>query len=166
MIPAFQLADMFNFSELCAHLLPLAEKSLGDIDTDKIVFVREFNIKKWLAPAHWHVHLCKRGERLSVEEARKLEVDSVPKISHRREQYRKQGKTTTTGGYYRYTCSGLIYYGGRVDCKNCNGNYGYLRCDGPGTMVSKATITKEIALEVDVKKWVKGSYPSKPILIA
>ncbi|KAG8695798.1 hypothetical protein FRC11_001208, partial [Ceratobasidium sp. 423] len=42
-IPAFRLANMLNFSELRAHLLPLAEKSLDDID--KIVFAREFDIQ-------------------------------------------------------------------------------------------------------------------------
>ncbi|KAG8723073.1 hypothetical protein FRC11_002565, partial [Ceratobasidium sp. 423] len=42
-IPAFQLANMWNFSDLRAFLLPLAEKHLSDID--KILFAREFNIK-------------------------------------------------------------------------------------------------------------------------
>ncbi|CAE7125079.1 unnamed protein product [Rhizoctonia solani] len=87
-IPAFRLANMFNFSELRAFLLPLAEKSLGDVD--KIVFAREFNIKEWLAPAF--VRLCQREERLTVEEARKLEVDSVLMISHMREQFRERSR--------------------------------------------------------------------------
>ncbi|CAE6469473.1 unnamed protein product [Rhizoctonia solani] len=138
-IPAFRLANMFNFSELRAYLLPLAEKSLGDVD--KIVFAREFDIKEWLVPAH--VNLCKREERLSIEEARKLEVDSVLMISHMREQYQSRGNTTITGSYYCYGCTGLTYYGSGVYCKNCNNSYGYLRCDGPGTMASKATTTNE-----------------------
>ncbi|CAE6439436.1 unnamed protein product [Rhizoctonia solani] len=71
-IPAFRLANMFNFSELRAHLLPLAEKSLNDVD--RIVFAKEFSIKQWLAPAY--VRLCQREERLSIEEARKLDVDA------------------------------------------------------------------------------------------
>ncbi|KAG8688895.1 hypothetical protein FRC11_004556 [Ceratobasidium sp. 423] len=89
-IPAFRLANMFDFSELHAYLLPLAEKSLGDVD--KIVLAREFDIKEWLAPAH--IRLCKRDERLSTEEARKLEVDSVLMISHMREQYQGRGGAT------------------------------------------------------------------------
>ncbi|CAE6470353.1 unnamed protein product [Rhizoctonia solani] len=52
-IPAFRLANMFDFSELRAYLLPLAEEKLGDVD--KIVFAREFDIKEWLAPAHIQV---------------------------------------------------------------------------------------------------------------
>ncbi|CAE6424785.1 unnamed protein product [Rhizoctonia solani] len=51
-IPAFRLANMFDFSELREYLLPLAEKSLGDVD--RIVFAREFDIKEWLVPAHLH----------------------------------------------------------------------------------------------------------------
>ncbi|KAH7338067.1 hypothetical protein B0J17DRAFT_562105, partial [Rhizoctonia solani] len=81
-IPAFRLANMFNFSDLRAFLLPLAEKNLGDVD--KIVFAREFDIKEWLAPAF--IRLCQREERLTIEEARKLEVDSVLMVSHMREQ--------------------------------------------------------------------------------
>ncbi|QRW20917.1 The BTB (BR-C, ttk and bab)/POZ (Pox virus and Zinc finger) domain [Rhizoctonia solani] len=49
-IPAFRLANMWNFSALRAYLLPLAEKNLGDVD--KIAFAGEFGIKNWLAPAH------------------------------------------------------------------------------------------------------------------
>ncbi|CAE6424807.1 unnamed protein product [Rhizoctonia solani] len=43
-IPAFRLANMFDFSDLRAYLLPLAEKNLDDVD--KIIFAREFDIKE------------------------------------------------------------------------------------------------------------------------
>ncbi|CAE6469466.1 unnamed protein product [Rhizoctonia solani] len=43
-IPAFRLVNMWNFSELCTYLLPLAGKNLDDID--KIMFAREFRIKE------------------------------------------------------------------------------------------------------------------------
>ncbi|CAE6469482.1 unnamed protein product [Rhizoctonia solani] len=43
-IPAFRLANMFKFLELRTSLLPLAEKSLNDVD--KIVFARKFDIKE------------------------------------------------------------------------------------------------------------------------
>ncbi|CAE6479384.1 unnamed protein product [Rhizoctonia solani] len=49
-VPAFRLACVFNFSDLRAHLLLLAEEMLGD--ADKILFAREFKIKEWLAPAY------------------------------------------------------------------------------------------------------------------
>ncbi|CAE6527475.1 unnamed protein product, partial [Rhizoctonia solani] len=72
-VPAFRLANMFNFSELRSYLLPLAEQNLGDVD--KIVFAREFDIKEWLAPAH--IRLCQREELLNSEEARKLGAERV-----------------------------------------------------------------------------------------
>ncbi|CAE6499026.1 unnamed protein product [Rhizoctonia solani] len=43
-IPAFRLANMFNFPELRSSLLPIAEKNLDDVD--RIVFAREFDIKE------------------------------------------------------------------------------------------------------------------------
>ncbi|CAE6499018.1 unnamed protein product [Rhizoctonia solani] len=43
-VPAFRLANMFNFSDLRAFLLPLAEKNLNDVD--KVIFAREFDIKE------------------------------------------------------------------------------------------------------------------------
>ncbi|CAE6408943.1 unnamed protein product [Rhizoctonia solani] len=49
-VPAFRLANIFNFSELRIFLFPLAEKNLNDVD--KITFAKEFDIKEWLAPAH------------------------------------------------------------------------------------------------------------------
>ncbi|CAE6515600.1 unnamed protein product [Rhizoctonia solani] len=72
-IPAFRLANMWNFSDLRAFLLPLAEKHLSDID--KILFAREFDIKDWLAPAH--IRLCQRQEKITTEEAQKLGVNSL-----------------------------------------------------------------------------------------
>ncbi|EUC54513.1 BTB/POZ domain protein, partial [Rhizoctonia solani AG-3 Rhs1AP] len=50
-VPAFRLANMFNFSQLRAFLLPFAEENLDDVDM--IVFAREFDIKEWLVPAHF-----------------------------------------------------------------------------------------------------------------
>ncbi|KAH7338070.1 hypothetical protein B0J17DRAFT_660650 [Rhizoctonia solani] len=57
-IPAFRLANMFNFSDFRTYLLPLAERNLSDVD--KIVFAREFDIGEWLAPAH--LRLCQRED--------------------------------------------------------------------------------------------------------
>ncbi|EUC54321.1 BTB domain protein, partial [Rhizoctonia solani AG-3 Rhs1AP] len=160
-IPAFRLANMFNFSELRAFLLPLAEKSLADVD--KIVFAREFDIKEWLAPAF--VRLCQREERLNVEEARKLEVDSVLMISHMREQHRGRDniRVTGTNNYYCYTCAGMTYYGGGAHCNHCgtltNGN---LRCTRPGAISTNGnTGTNATSIEAEVNKWVEDSYTKK-----
>ncbi|CAE6488026.1 unnamed protein product [Rhizoctonia solani] len=134
-IPAFRLANLFNFSELRAHLLPLAEKSLGDVD--KIVFAREFNIKEWLVPAY--TRLCQREERLSVEEARKLEVDSVLMISHVREQPRSQSSGGISGTYYCYNYNLDLY------------------CVEPG----KTTNIDSTGIEAEVKKWVEDNVTGK-----
>ncbi|CAE6432741.1 unnamed protein product [Rhizoctonia solani] len=159
-IPAFRLANLLDFSELRALLLPHAEKNLGDVD--KIVFAREFDIKDWLAPAH--LRLCQRSSALSTEEARKLGVDSVLLIWRMREQYRNQpsGSSSTfiTSQNYCYTCAGLTYVGGSNTCKGCNnsnGGYAYLRCDGPGNIVKTSVITtNNSAIEAGVKKWVEN----------
>ncbi|CAE6470321.1 hypothetical protein ACGC1H_005947 [Rhizoctonia solani] len=152
-IPTFRLANMFNFSELRTHLLPLAEKNLGDVD--KIVFAREFDLKEWLAPAY--TRLCQREERLSIEEAVKLEVRSVLMISHMREQYRSLGSAIVPGNYYCYSCSGMRYYNTSTHCKHCNSNPGNLFCNGPGTMGSSININNA-AIEAEVKKWVEDNY--------
>ncbi|EUC54198.1 BTB/POZ domain protein [Rhizoctonia solani AG-3 Rhs1AP] len=156
-IPAFRLANMFNFSELRAFLLPLAEKSLADVD--KIVFAREFDIKEWLAPAF--ARLCEREERLGIEEARKLEVDSVLMISHMREQYRSRGSTAISGRYYCYNCVGMSYNGGATNCAHCSiRTSSILYCNGAGTM-GTGTNTNNTSIEAEVNKWVEENYVSK-----
>ncbi|KAG9075093.1 hypothetical protein FRC06_010269, partial [Ceratobasidium sp. 370] len=81
-IPAFRLANMWNFMELCAYIKPLAEKALSDVD--KIVFAREFKVAEWLAPAH--ARLCLREERITTQEAEKLGINSLLYISRFREE--------------------------------------------------------------------------------
>ncbi|EUC67652.1 BTB/POZ domain protein [Rhizoctonia solani AG-3 Rhs1AP] len=155
-IPAFRLANMFNFSELRAYLLPLAEENLDDVD--KIVFAREFDIKEWLAPAH--IHLCQRDDHLSAEEARKLEVDSVLMISRMRERHRTRSSAAIANNVYCHKCCGWQYYGhSGYTCQHCNTNPvgHYLRYSGPGTMEVKTT-TNDSALEIEVRKWVEDSY--------
>ncbi|CAE6489207.1 unnamed protein product [Rhizoctonia solani] len=150
-IPAFRMANMFNFSELHTYLLPLAEKHLGDVD--KIVFAREFDIKEWLAPAY--TRLCQREERLSVEEAIKLEVRSVLMISHMREQYRTRGDTTTSGHYYCRACISIQHTD--RNCDQCHSAPGTLYLCGPSTTGPK-TNTNNNAIELEVKKWVDTTY--------
>jgi len=81
-IPAFRLANMWEFRELREYLIPLAEKVLNDVD--KIAFAREFDVKDWLAPAL--TRLCQRAEPLTSEESSKLGVDSLLLVSRIREE--------------------------------------------------------------------------------
>ncbi|KAG9082703.1 hypothetical protein FRC06_004893, partial [Ceratobasidium sp. 370] len=82
-IPAFRLASMWNFSELCAYLMPLAERVLSDVD--KVAFAREFNFNDWLVPAH--VRLCLRPGKITTEESGKLGLESTLFISRFREEH-------------------------------------------------------------------------------
>ncbi|CAE6436042.1 unnamed protein product, partial [Rhizoctonia solani] len=142
-ISAFRLANMWNFSELRAYLLPLAEKHLDDVD--KIVFAREFDLNEWFAPAY--IRLYQREQHLTIEEAKKLEVESILLISHMRERYRS-GNTENrswpfaVNGYYCSNCTGLTHAAfGSFPCQECNSSgVGRLRCDMKGTMARKAQI--------------------------
>ncbi|CAE6429061.1 unnamed protein product [Rhizoctonia solani] len=160
-IPAFRLANMFNFSELRAHLLALAEKNLGDVD--KIVFAQEFGVKEWLAPAH--TRLCKREAHLSTEEAKKLGVDSVLMISRMREKYQCRATTAIANGIYCSGCIGVTYYGhGAYACRHCStkATAHYLRYDGPGKLGEKSNVKlNETTLDAEVTKWVEDGYATK-----
>ncbi|KAG9085624.1 hypothetical protein FRC06_003530 [Ceratobasidium sp. 370] len=94
-IPAFRLANKWNFKDLRSYLLPLAEKELNDVD--KIVFAREFDIKAWLAPAH--TKLCQRAEPITTDEAEKLGIHSLLLISRLREE---SCRPTVQGTYTLY----------------------------------------------------------------
>ncbi|QRV78384.1 The BTB (BR-C, ttk and bab)/POZ (Pox virus and Zinc finger) domain [Ceratobasidium sp. AG-Ba] len=91
-IPAFRLANMWNFTELCAYLMPLAEKALSDVD--KIVFAREFKVTDWLLPAH--VNLCLREKSVTTQEANKLGLDTLLFMLRFREDRLKEGTGTVT----------------------------------------------------------------------
>ncbi|CUA75515.1 hypothetical protein RSOLAG22IIIB_11797 [Rhizoctonia solani] len=152
-IPAFRLANMWNFSDLRAFLLPLAEKHLTDID--KILFAREFDIKNWLAPAH--IRLCQREEKLTTEEARKLGVDSLLLIARLGGQGSSKSKLTS-GHRYCASCIGLNYYGGSgYTCNGCQGSsgcYGDFYYTGGGTVMTGSQPNP--SLEAEVNKWVEG----------
>ncbi|KAH7338082.1 hypothetical protein B0J17DRAFT_410342 [Rhizoctonia solani] len=151
-IPAFRLANMWNFSDLRAFLLPLAEKYLSDID--KILFAREFEIKDWLAPAH--IRLCERQEKLTTEEARKLGVDSLLLIARLGGQGSSKPRVTS-GQRYCTSCIGFTNGGGSyptcTGCQNGSGNYGYFIYNGPGTLFGGNQDSD--SLETEVKKWVQ-----------
>ncbi|KAL5633933.1 hypothetical protein ACGC1H_005952 [Rhizoctonia solani] len=114
-IPAFRLANMWNFSDLRSYLLPLAETVLSDID--KIVFAREFDIQSWLAPAHRN--LCERPEPITTDEARKLGVDSLLLISRMRELFRPPGLNGQTVSYCQ-SCVGVYWTEDTTECAACN----------------------------------------------
>ncbi|KAJ1305383.1 hypothetical protein OPQ81_000398 [Rhizoctonia solani] len=89
-IPAFRLAKMWNFTDLCAHLAPLAERMFGE--ADKIVFAREFQFDQWIVPAH--IKLCQRSDPLNSEEATKIGLSSLLFISRIREEiFRSPSRT-------------------------------------------------------------------------
>ncbi|KAG8684640.1 hypothetical protein FRC11_011809 [Ceratobasidium sp. 423] len=153
-IPAFWLANMFDFSDLCTYLLPLAEKNLDDMD--KIIFTREFGIKEWLAPTH--ICLCKQDSVLSTEEVSKLGVESVLLIWRMQEQHQSQSSTMIDDEYYCTSCSGMALNTYTSDiCKNCNENSTQLYWKGPGMMGANMS-TNDSALEAEVKQWVEDSY--------
>ncbi|CAE6439410.1 unnamed protein product [Rhizoctonia solani] len=153
-VPAFRLANMFNFSELRAYLLPLAENSLGDVD--KIVFAREFNIKEWLVPAY--TRLCQREERLSIEEARKFDVDGVLMISHVREQNPSQKGVPISGSYYCYnrSCGRVVDYGSDARCPGCQSSIDLYRIEPRANGNADNT-----AIEAEVRQWVEDNYVTK-----
>ncbi|KAG8744331.1 hypothetical protein FRC10_010311 [Ceratobasidium sp. 414] len=124
-IPAFRLANMWNFSELCAYLKPLAERVLSDVD--KVVFAREFEVTEWLVPAH--TKLCLRGEKITTQEAGKLGLDSLLFISRFREEHPR-----TLNGTAR--------------CNSCESENCY-HCGG------EMTVTKALPAEDDVKAQVQ-----------
>ncbi|EUC54193.1 BTB/POZ domain protein [Rhizoctonia solani AG-3 Rhs1AP] len=154
-VPAFRLANMLNFSDLRAYLLPLAEERLGDVD--KIIFAREFDIKEWLAPAH--VRLCQREELLSSEEARNLGAESVLIISRMREQHRVPPSSSPmiVNQGYCFGCAGLTFVSSGFTCDGCHGrppDPGFLLYNGPGRMGQIVPSTDDNAIEAGVKKWV------------
>jgi len=111
-IPAFRLANKWNFEDLSTYLLPLAEKELSEVD--KIVFAREFGIKAWLAPAH--TKLCHRAQRLTTDEAVKLGVHSLLLISRLREEFRSP---FSLGTRVCPPCAGYNYQSSGGNCSKC-----------------------------------------------
>ncbi|CAE6524008.1 unnamed protein product [Rhizoctonia solani] len=159
LIPAFRLANMFEFTELRTFLLPLAEQNLDDVD--KIVFAREFDIKEWLVLAH--IRLCKRETVLTTDEASKLGAQSVLIICDMRAQHRSRSNTAIINHPYCQNCAGWGYGGhGSFTCQQCqnSANNHHLRYMGPGTILQTTNID-EAALEADVKKWVEDGYAAR-----
>ncbi|KAG8738218.1 hypothetical protein FRC12_016834 [Ceratobasidium sp. 428] len=133
-IPAFRLANMWNFTELCGYLRPLAEKVLDDVD--KIVFAREFKVDEWLAPAH--VKLCLREGKITTQEAEKLGVGSLLVIS----RFREENPRSVDGMTARCSASHCNY-------KNCGS------CGNIFTVTAKPT-PGEDRIKIYIQKWLDG----------
>ncbi|CAE6450665.1 unnamed protein product [Rhizoctonia solani] len=102
-IPAFRLANMWNFSELRDYLMPLAEQVLND--ASKIAFAREFHVQQWIVPAF--VRLCHRKEPLDTDEAKMIGLEGVLLISRIRE-----GRAITRN---EFESTAIIGMGDRAD---------------------------------------------------
>ncbi|KAG9081949.1 hypothetical protein FS749_007269 [Ceratobasidium sp. UAMH 11750] len=129
-IPAFRLANMWNFAELCAYLKPLAERVLGDVD--KILFAREFGVTEWLAPAH--TRLCLRKDKITAQEAEKLGVRSLLFISRFREEHPRD-------------VNGMTAY-----CVHCNRAF----CGYPGhvVLITPKPLDGEDEIKARVQAWL------------
>ncbi|KAG8703135.1 hypothetical protein FRC08_003057 [Ceratobasidium sp. 394] len=145
-VPAFRLANKWNFEDLRAYILPLAEKELGDID--KIVFAREFGIKEWLAPAH--LKLCQRERPLTTEEAVKLGVHSLLLISRLRDGM----QALAPGTYTCHLCAGYHIYinNSNYRCRKCTG-YNYVLTPNLA-FVNASNGANGVSIEATIEKWV------------
>ncbi|CUA75514.1 hypothetical protein RSOLAG22IIIB_11796 [Rhizoctonia solani] len=152
-IPAFRLANMWNFSDLRGYLLLLAERVLGDVD--KIVFSREFDIQEWFALAH--SNLCERPEPITTEEARKLGIDSLLVISRIREQFRPPNPANEPAKYYCTSCTSISYYNATRLCNSCHQSTSpsYLHKTDQHSGPTKMAITKNI------NQWIADGYVFK-----
>ncbi|KAH7337984.1 hypothetical protein B0J17DRAFT_717666 [Rhizoctonia solani] len=131
-IPAFRLANMWNFSDLRDYLVPLAEQVLGD--AAKITFAREFHIEQWIVPAY--IRLCHRKEPLDSDEAKMIGLEGVLLISRIREgKYTKNPRTTCCQH------DALLY------CGDCGGN-----------PAMDEILTLEEESEVEINSWVQNGY--------
>ncbi|CAE7127716.1 unnamed protein product [Rhizoctonia solani] len=132
-IPAFRLANMWNFSELRDYLMPLAEQVLND--ASKIAFAREFHVQQWIVPAY--VRLCHRKEPLDSDEAKMIGLEGVLLISRIRE-----GKYTKNP---RPTCHNTV--GATLYCTNCGTQHGL-----------DAAFMSEEESEGQINTWVENGY--------
>jgi hypothetical protein len=73
---------MWNFAELYAHLINVAERNFTS--SEKILFAREFELDQWIIPAH--IQLCRRHSPLNSEEAEHIGLSSLLFISRIREE--------------------------------------------------------------------------------
>lgn len=131
-IPAFRLANMWNFSDLRAYLVPLAEQVLGD--AAKIAFAREFQIEQWIVPAY--VRLCHRAEPLDSDEAKTIGLEGVLLISRIRE-----------GKYTKNPRSSCCQYRANLYCGDC----------GENPNLDQILMLEEES-EAEINSWVQNGY--------
>ncbi|CAE6399170.1 hypothetical protein ACGC1H_005950 [Rhizoctonia solani] len=132
-IPAFRLANMWNFSELREYLMPLAEQVLND--ASKIAFAREFHVQQWIVPAY--VRLCHRKEPLDSDEAKMIGLEGVLLISRIRE-----GKYTKNP---RPPCHNTE--GAKLYCPSCKAEH-----------TLDAAFMSEEESEGEINSWVQNGY--------
>ncbi|CAE6469457.1 unnamed protein product [Rhizoctonia solani] len=81
---AYQLAHMWNFTDLQRYLLVQAEESLDDFE--KIRFAKQFDVQGWLVPTYLNV--CRRPTPPTTGEAARLGIDDLVMLFRLREEYR------------------------------------------------------------------------------
>ncbi|KAL5633930.1 hypothetical protein ACGC1H_005951 [Rhizoctonia solani] len=148
LLAAFRLAHMWRFSDIQTYLLPLVEKALGDLD--RIMFAREFDIQEWLAPAY--KNLCQRPEPITIEEARKLGMDSLLLIAHIREQFRPPKSAGGSSVVYCQSCAGVHHTSYSKTCTSC-GHDAYPAYYHNNSALNISTST---AIATKINQWVAG----------
>ncbi|ELU42411.1 hypothetical protein AG1IA_03585 [Rhizoctonia solani AG-1 IA] len=147
-ISAYRLAVLWQFSELQDFLFSLVDQSFDD--PGKIAFAKSFGLKDWLqAP---HVRLCQRDEPLTLDEAKKIGVDSLLVISNLREEF--PPKKLASHQSWSINCVGI--YQRRDSYSYSNSNSTYTHCGSclknhpwPTPEVVKNTI------ETRIKEWIE-----------
>ncbi|CAE6432903.1 unnamed protein product [Rhizoctonia solani] len=134
---AFRMADLWQFTELRAFLLDLADQLLGDVD--KIAFAKEFGLKAWLLNPH--VNLCQRDQQLNLVEAKKIGIDNLLIINNLREEFPPQKLASNRA--LASCCNGVISYKSRRHCSSCLTEHPV-----PTTDEVKSTI------ETRIKDWI------------
>ncbi|CAE6469533.1 unnamed protein product [Rhizoctonia solani] len=148
-IPAYRLAVLWQFSELQDFLFSLVDQSFDD--AGRIAFAKAFGLKAWLhAP---HVKLCQRDEPLTLDEAKKIGIDSLLVINNLREEFPPkklalhQRLSAECGGVlqqqnnYNYSYSSTY-----VHCGSCLKSHPW-----PTAQTVNSTI------ETRIKEWVEGT---------
>ncbi|KDN37643.1 hypothetical protein RSAG8_10048, partial [Rhizoctonia solani AG-8 WAC10335] len=144
---AFRMADLWQFPVLRGFLLSLADRTLGD--ADRITFAKEFGLKEWLlAP---HVKLCQRDQQLTLEEAKKIGIDSLLVINNLREEFPPRKLSSDR---VRSSCSGMeqrdpynysySYSSSRAHCSSCYTKYPWPATDAVGSTI-----------ETRIKDWIE-----------
>ncbi|CAE6408873.1 unnamed protein product [Rhizoctonia solani] len=150
---AFRMADLWQFPVLRDFLLSLAGRTLGDVD--RIVFAKEFGLKEWLlAP---HVNLCQRDRQLTLDEAKKIGIDSLLVINNLREEFpprklisdRERSSCSGVEKQNTHNTRNMRMYGLQVPTSYVHCDSCYTKHPWPATDTVKSTI------ETRIKDWIE-----------